>query len=86
MLLAELTRVAETRYAAGRALQQDVLQVEVETVLLQERQLELEHDRISLRARINALLNRDPADPLPPPAAIAPPESLPAIQQLPRSA
>ena len=82
VLLAELTRVAETRYAAGRALQQDVLQVEVETVLLQERQLELEHDRISLRARINALLNRDPADPLPPPAAIAPPESLPDIQQL----
>ncbi len=81
-LLTELMRAAETRYAAGLALQQDVLQVEVETVLLQERRLALEHDRISLRARINALLNRDPADPLPPPAAIAPPESLPDIQQL----
>ena len=74
-LLTELTRVVETRYATGSALQQDVLQVEVETVLLQERQLALEHDRIALRARINALLNRDPADSLPPPAAIAPPVS-----------
>ncbi len=85
-LLIELTRVAETRYATGRALQQDVLQAEVETVLLQEQQLALERDRISLRARINALLNRDPADPLPPPAAIASPESLPDLQQLRRSA
>ncbi len=85
-LLTELTRVVETRYATGSALQQDVLQVEVETVLLQEQQLALEHDRIALRARINALLNRDPADPLPPPAAIAPPVSLPDIQQLRQSA
>jgi len=86
VLLEELTRVTETRYATGRALQQDVLQAEVEAVLLQERQLALEHDRISLRARINALLNRDPADPLPPPADIAAPISLPDISELRQSA
>jgi cobalt-zinc-cadmium efflux system outer membrane protein len=85
-LLAELAAVAETRYAAGRALQQEVLQIEVETVLLQERQLALEHDRISLRASINALVNREPTDPLPPPAPIDPPDSLPDIEQLRQSA
>ena len=85
-LMSELTRVAEARYAAGRSLQQDVLQAEVEAVLLEERQLALEHDRISLRAQINALLNRDPADPLPPPAAIASPVPLPDIQALRQSA
>ena len=85
-LLAELAVVAETRYAAGRALQQDVLQIEVETVLLQERQLALEHDRISLRASINALLNREPTDSLPPPAPIEPPGSLPDIEALRQSA
>lgn len=81
-LLTELTRVAETRYAAGRALQQDVLQAELETVLLQERLLMLEHERIGLRARINALLNRAAAAPLPPPADIATPIALPGIEAL----
>jgi len=81
-ILAELTRVAESRYAAGRASQQDVLQAELEAVMLEERQLALEHERIGLRARINALLNRDPAAQLPPPAGFAATEPLPAIEAL----
>ncbi len=81
-LMTELIRVAETRYAAGRALQQDVLQAEVEYVLLQERRLALEHDRISLRTQINALLSREPNDPLPPPAEIAAPDTLPTVAEL----
>jgi outer membrane protein TolC len=81
-LLSELTRVAEARYAAGRASQQDVLQAVLETVMLEERQLALEHERIGLRARINALLSRDPAAPLPPPAELAAPEPLPGIEAL----
>jgi len=81
-LLFELTRVAEARYAAGRASQQDVLQAELENVMLEERQLALEHERIGLRARINALLNRDPAETLPPPAALAAAKPLPAIEGL----
>jgi outer membrane protein TolC len=85
-LASELMRVAEGRYAAGRALQQDVLQAELETVLLQERQLALEHERISLRARINALLSRAPEAPLPPPAELAAPPPLPGIQVLRRRA
>lgn len=81
-LLSELTRVAETRYAAGRALQQDVLQAELETVMLEERQLALEHERIGLRARINALLSREPRAPLPPPAALPEPAPLPSMEAL----
>jgi len=57
-----------------------------ELLTCQYRQLALEHDRISVRARINAPLNRDPPDPLPLPAAMTPPVSLPDTQQLRRSA
>lgn len=85
-LLGELTRVAEARYAAGRASQQDVLQAELETAMLDERQLALEHERIGLRARINALLSRDPAAPLPPPAELAAPAPLPDLAALRRAA
>jgi len=85
-LVAELTRVAEARYAAGRASQQDVLQAELEAVLLEERQLALEHERIDLRARINALLNRDPAALLPPPVELEAPAPLPGVGVLRQSA
>lgn len=81
-LLSELVSVIETRYAVGRALQQDVLQVQVETLLIEERQLALEHEQIALRARINALLNREPNAPLPSPAALGPPMALPAVEVL----
>lgn len=81
-LLTELVRVAESRYATGLALQQDALQAELESVLLEEHQLALEHERIALRARINALLGRDPSATLPPPVIVAIPAGLPALQVL----
>jgi len=81
-LLAELKSVAESRYAAGLGLQQDALQAELEVVLLGERRLALEHERIALRARINALLGRDPTALLPPPGPLLAPHTLPEIQIL----
>jgi outer membrane protein, heavy metal efflux system len=81
-ILVELTRVAEARYAAGRASQQDVLQAELEALMLEERQLALDHERIGLRARINALLAREPSAPLPPPAGLVAVGPLPAIEAL----
>ncbi|HSG63674.1 MAG TPA: TolC family protein [Gammaproteobacteria bacterium] len=81
-LLAELARVAGARYAAGRGSQQDVLQAELEHALLQEKRLGLEHARTALRARINALANRDPAASLPPPTAIPAPTPLPSVDAL----
>ena len=64
-LLEELRAVAETRYAAGRALQQDVLQAEVEQRNLDRHGLELIRLKTSIQAQINTLLNQNPNTPLP---------------------
>lgn len=61
----DLHTTAATRYAAGKALQQDILQAEVEETVLQNQELALIRQQTVTAARINALLNR-PADlPLP---------------------
>lgn len=65
-LLDQLIATAEARYAAGRALQQDVLQAEVERAQLETEALRLHRERSAAQARINALLNRTPDQPLPP--------------------
>jgi len=74
-LLDELIATAETRYAAGRALKQDVLQAKVERADLDNEELRLRQLQTTVRARINALLNRPPDAPLP---AAAPMGALPA--------
>jgi outer membrane protein TolC len=55
----QLLRVAETRYATGRGLQQDVLQAQVELSKLLDEKIILEKRRRTLADRINELLNRD---------------------------
>ncbi|WP_197023742.1 TolC family protein [Microbulbifer sp. HZ11] len=72
-LLDELISAAQTRYAAGRALKQDVLQAKVERADLDNQLLRLQQLRTSVRARINALLNRAADAPLPPAAPFSPP-------------
>lgn len=81
-LLDELIATTETRYAAGRALKQDVLQAEVERVDLDNRLLRLMQLRASVQARINGLLNRPPDAPLPPAEPIALHAGLPALERL----
>ncbi len=66
-LLSELHSVAETRYAAGRALQQDVLQVELEQLRLYRHGLLLTQQKETARAQINTLLNRPPVAQVPEP-------------------
>jgi cobalt-zinc-cadmium efflux system outer membrane protein len=71
-LLHEHQSVATTRYSAGLAPQSAPLQAEVELAKALQRQAELQAERRTLVARINALLHR-PADlPLPPPPARLP--------------
>ncbi len=65
VLLDELIATAETRYASGRALKQDVLQAEIERKDLDNRLLRLVRLKATVQARINALLNREPETPLP---------------------
>lgn len=69
-LLDDLIAVAETRYAAGRALKQDVLQAEVERADLDNQALRLQQQQSAVKARINAMLNRAPDAVLPDAAPI----------------
>ncbi len=81
-LLGELRTVAETRYAAGRALQQDVLQAELEQAQLDRHHLQLKRVESSVQAHINALLNRNPTAPLPSPSGVATPKVIPTLADL----
>tara|TARA_R110002049_G_C9178700_1_gene563495 strand:- start:12440 stop:13762 length:1323 start_codon:yes stop_codon:yes gene_type:complete len=78
-LLEELRSVAETRYAAGRALQQDVLQAEVEQRNLDRHGLELKRIKSSIQAQINTLLNLEPNSPLLPAANLSIQQPLPPL-------
>ena len=75
----ELIAVAQARYASGRALQQDVLQAEVELALIEQQRLVLDQQLTSARTHINSLLNRDSDASLPPPAPFEPPSPLPGL-------
>ncbi|MCZ6658150.1 MAG: TolC family protein [Gammaproteobacteria bacterium] len=84
-LLDELITTAQTRYAAGRALKQDVLQAEVERADLDNQLLRLHKLTTTVQARINALLNRPPDASLPaatPIALRAGPPTLEVLQNL----
>lgn len=81
-LLDELHSVAATRYAAGLALQQDVLQVELEQLHLHRHGLLLVQQQNVAKAQINALLNRLPDGQLPDPAPISIPKSVAPLEIL----
>jgi outer membrane protein TolC len=81
-LLSDLIATAETRYAVGRALKQDVLQAEVERTNLDNHKLRLIQLQTTVQARINALLNREPDAPLPKAAPIKLLTVLPPLENL----
>lgn len=85
-LLTELRNTARIRYSTGLAPQEDVLQADVDRVLLKQQRLELTQDEATVRARMNALLDRPPDTPLPPPAGLPQPVGLPAAAVLARRA
>jgi len=69
VLVEQMKKVAEARMASGRGSTQDALAAEVELGHLEHDRVMLETEQIAITARINALLHRDPAAPLPPPPA-----------------
>lgn len=91
-LLGELQQVAASHYAAGRAPQQDALQAAVATTRVDADIIAHQRQQRDLQALINALLNRPPQQPLPPPAlpppGKSPRQSLPIAEpaELPDSA
>lgn len=56
--LDQIARFAETRYSAGKGLQQDVLQAQVEQSRLMDERYMLQRQRRALEDRINGLLGR----------------------------
>ena len=69
-LVRELLQVAETRYAAGSGLQQDVLEAQVELSNLLDEKIVLERQRSVLEDRLNELLNREQFAPVTPPGRL----------------
>ncbi len=63
-LLLDLEETAETRYAVGEGLQQDVLKGQVEISVLLNRLVQLDQQRASLEALINRKLGRRPGTPV----------------------
>ena len=59
-LLQQLAKVAEARYSAGKAMQQDIIKASIEVTILDNRLIALEQKKLSSQAEINALLNRPP--------------------------
>jgi outer membrane protein TolC len=66
-MVSQLLRVAETRYASGEGLQQDVLQAQVELSKLLDERIVLKKRYRTLEDRINELLNRESFSPIKPP-------------------
>jgi outer membrane protein TolC len=67
-LVEQMQKVASARMASGRGSTQDALQAEVELGHLEHDRVMLETERISIVARIDGLLHRDPTAPLPMPS------------------
>lgn len=71
-LVIEVIRVAEVRYAAGKAAQQDILKAQVQLSILEARLVQLRQDRATAEAELNALLNRRPGTPVERPDDVEP--------------
>ncbi len=71
-LLEKLSKIAEAQYRVGKAMQQDVLRSQVEISMLLEKSTELEQQRATAQARINAYLQQSPEIPLAPAAEVEP--------------
>ncbi len=81
-VLGELRNIARVRYTTGQAPQEDVLQADVSRAMLRQQRLELERQRTVIQARMNALLDRRPAEAIPQPAALPDVTALPAEELL----
>lgn len=81
-LLKELVNVAQIKYSAGRASQQDALRAELEHARLEHQSIVLERQRHEVRATLNTLLQRLPDARLPPPAKFDAFDSLPQTVSL----
>lgn len=66
-LVEQMKKVATARLASGRGSTQDALQAEVELGHIEHDRVMLETERVTITARLNGLLHREPTAALPPP-------------------
>ncbi len=85
ILLERLAKLAENRYSAGQATQQDLIKSQVELSLIETRLLEAEREKRSMVAEINSLLNQDVGAGLGRPDPIEIP-ALPSLESIQKSA
>ncbi len=76
-LLQQLAKVAEARYSAGKAMQQDIIKAGIEVSILDNRLIALEQKTLSIKAEINSLIDRPPDAILGRPEAV---NTLPALE------
>lgn len=81
-MVSQLLRVAETRYASGEGMQQDVLQAQVELSRLLGEKIDLKKRRRTLRDLINELLNRESFMAVRPPLDLRYPDAEPDFEDL----
>ena len=77
---------ARIKYVVGRVPQQDVLKAQIALTKLVEHLVMLEQDGGLARARLNTLLGRDPGTPLEVQGSYSPPQKLPALLDLEKTA
>jgi cobalt-zinc-cadmium efflux system outer membrane protein len=58
-VLETLSKIAETRYATGEGIQQDLLKAHVEISRMADELIMLDQKRVALEAKLTSLLNRD---------------------------
>jgi outer membrane protein TolC len=75
-ILSDFAKIAETRYAVGTGIQQDVLRAQAEVYKLQARLLEFRQEESVRLAALNTLLGRAPGEPL---EAFTPEQAPPAL-------
>jgi len=63
-ILEDFAKIAETRYAVGEGIQQDVLKAHVEISKMVDELIMLDQRRRALEAKLNALLNRPAESPV----------------------
>jgi len=86
-LLKQFRDIAWNKYQVNQAIEQDILQADVELASLESRRTELTRDEQVAVARINTLLHREANHSLPPPPAkVAIPDSLPTTEVLQQAA
>lgn len=81
-LVGRISRAAETRYATGRGLQQNIFQAQVELTRLDNEKIMLNKQRRVVEDRLNELLNRNEYLPVEPPSGLPGPDFQLSLSEL----